>query len=353
MSENHGAIVGKTQKERGETDESLRSERNKTDREIAAARASVEQDADDVVQLARERADVVLQRARERTDKELTEQVASRAVREEIAQERSAEDATSSEERAAASRQLEKERESHETALQGLLRLEREDTDGKLLIERSRADHAIYTRDEFLGMVSHDLRSLLGGIAMSASLLAKDATAQGDSAAGTLLQADRIQRFTARMNRLIGDLLDVVSLEAGQLAVSPRPDDAVRLVRDAMESFQLSFSARGLTLTSGVAPGTLPAKFDHERILQVLANLLSNALKFTPEGGASRLTARRSRAGVSVARLHRAVRPPRSRRSAPPPDDARAHRSAVCRPQLAHDHRARLVLAQSSRGSPR
>lgn len=281
----------KPPKERGDTDESLRFERTKTDSELAAARAAIEKDADDVVQLARERAEELLGRARERSDKELTEKAASSAVRKEVAQERSAEDAATSEERATAHQQLSKERDEHEEALASLLRLEREDTDSKLLHERDRADHALFTRDEFLGMVSHDLRSLLGGIAMNASLVAKDATEQGESGAKTLRHADSIQRFTARMNRLIGDLLDIVSLEAGQLAVSPREDDAARLVRDAMETFQLSFAARGLTLTARVAPGTLLAKFDHERILQVLANLLSNALKFTPEGGQVTLSA--------------------------------------------------------------
>jgi signal transduction histidine kinase len=272
-------------KERRETDDSLRLERDKTDRELTAARAAIEEDADEVVEVARERADVLLQRAREQSDRGLTDQAASSTVRAEVARERSQEDAAVSEERALAQDQLQHERDERDEALAKLLRLEREETDSKLLTERDRADQALFTRDEFLGMVSHDLRSLLGGIAMNAAQLANDAGVQGAQGDKTLRRAESIQRFTARMNRLIGDLLDVVSLEAGRLAVSPRPDDAVRLVRDAMETFQLAFAAKGLTLSAQVAPGTLLAKFDHERVLQVLANLLSNALKFTPEGG--------------------------------------------------------------------
>jgi signal transduction histidine kinase len=271
--------------ERTETDESLRYERSKTDEELSEARAAIEEDADDVVERARGRADELLSDARARTDEGMAANRASRTVRQELKLERVEEDRVLSNERLAAKEQLHEEREQRQRALADLLRHEREETDEKLLIERVRADQALSTRDDFLGMVSHDLRSLLGGIAMNAALLAKHASGQGEAGAESLRHTDRIQRFTARMNRLIGDLLDVVSLEAGRMSVSPQPQDAVQLVRDALEIFQLSFSAKGLTLDSHVGAGASLVDFDHERILQVIANLLSNALKFTPVGG--------------------------------------------------------------------
>jgi signal transduction histidine kinase len=141
------------------------------------------------------------------------------------------------------------------------------------------------TRDEFLGMVSHDLRTMLGGISLGAALLAKEAVGEGERGAARLLQIERIQRFTTRMNRLLGDLLDVVSLEAGTLRVVPRALDGSELLRDTADAFAPSFAAKGVALTTRVVGGSLLATLDHERILQVLANLLANALKFTPMGG--------------------------------------------------------------------
>ena len=77
-------------------------------------------------------------------------------------------------------------------------------------------------------MVSHDLRALLGGIALRAGVLARLPAAE-DPAGKAGRNAEIIQRFSARMNRLIGDLLDVASIEAGKLSIAPDRHDAVRL----------------------------------------------------------------------------------------------------------------------------
>jgi signal transduction histidine kinase len=87
------------------------------------------------------------------------------------------------------------------------------------------------------------------------------------------------------MNRLVGDLLDLVSLEAGKLEGTARPGDVEQLMTEAFEAFRPSFDTKGIALSAARGPGGIVAAFDHDRILQVLANLLSNALKFTGEGG--------------------------------------------------------------------
>jgi signal transduction histidine kinase len=281
----------KPQQERVDTDESLQKERTKTDEELRLRRADIEEDADEVVAEARERATEVLRMARQRMDLELAAHGTGSAGRREIRTERAHEDRALAEERATADERLHVEREERQRALSSLLSLEREATDERLQIERMRADRTVASRDDFLGMVSHDLRTLLGGIALSAAILAQQAKTEGVS---TLGHVERIQRFAARMNRLIGDLLDVVSLEAGSLAIAPRPHDAVQLVRELMETFQPAFAAKRLTLSSDIAAGTLLAEFDHERIVQVLANLLSNALKFTAQGHVALSVAPRS-----------------------------------------------------------
>ncbi|MCP3167938.1 sensor histidine kinase [Myxococcus qinghaiensis] len=276
--------MSQKQPERTQTDDSLRSERARTDRELEKKRASIEEDSDEVLARANDRADEVLKSARAKAD---TAGLGSSAA---LEVERTAEDRALAEERTTKAAQLTSERDERRRALAELLRFEREVTDKDLLLERRGADAALVTRDEFLGMVSHDLRSLLGGIAVSTSFLLKEAP-DDDSGKKVVKRAEGIQRFTARMNRLLSDLLDVVSIEAGQLHVRPAPDDATQVLRESVDIFQPAATAQGISLSLAGPPGPLLANFDHERILQVLANLLSNALKFTKEGGRIELRA--------------------------------------------------------------
>jgi signal transduction histidine kinase len=272
----------KPRQEREETDKTLRAERTKTDDQLGRDRVAVEEDADEVLRVARRRAEATLQSARDRTDL-ATDVTAPEEARRDA--ERADEDLGLAQERATADELLHKERDENKRALHALLRWEREATDDRLVAERAHADHIVSTRDDFLGMASHDLRSMLGGIALSATLVAEDAAAAGEAGANTLRHAERIQRFTGRMNRLVGDLLDVVSLEAGQLQIKHGRHEVSRLMQEAEEAFQPSFSAKGVALKTHAASGIGAADFDHDRVLQVLANLLSNALKFTEKGG--------------------------------------------------------------------
>jgi len=177
------------------------------------------------------------------------------------------------------------------------------------MVERITADELVASRDNFLGMVSHDLRNMLGGIALTAASMATSAGTEGGAPDLTTIarQAERIQRFTARMNRLVGDLLDVVSLEAGKLQITVSAVDAGQLVEDAREAFQLSFVAKQVALRTEIGPAKIVATADHERILQVLANLLSNALKFTDKGGEVKLAVTGTGEGVSFSVLDSGV----------------------------------------------
>jgi signal transduction histidine kinase len=162
---------------------------------------------------------------------------------------------------------------------------ERTETDRDLHAERVRADEALATRDDFLGIVSHDLRNMLGVIGSSAALIEREES-QATQADSVRRGVQRIQRSVARMNRLIGDLVDVASIEAGRLAVTLEVGDAADVATEAVDSFRVQASASGISLVEGIVPPTsLTAAFDHARILQVLINLLGNAMKFTPTGG--------------------------------------------------------------------
>lgn len=284
--------------ERDQTDVSLRTEREKTDQALAEHQAEVEDEADAVIEQARTTADAVLEEAREKADDQLDDAGAPPAAQRALDSDRAREDAALREERAAADVSLERERAETALALARLLPLERVKTDRYLLTERVRSDDALANRDDFLGIVSHDLRNLLGGIVMSAGAMAKlaDSHEQGKQMlAGTA----RIQRYAARMNRLIGDLLDVASIDAGRLAFSPVDCDVAAVIDEAVETFQSDAAFRHIALTSRVVR-PLTARFDHDRLLQVLANLISNAIKFSPDKGRIEVTAARAGDGVQV-----------------------------------------------------
>lgn len=268
----------KSPSERDQTDKGLREERTNLDRDEAARRTRVEQTADSLIERAREKADAIVGTARGKADSKT-----NISDREAVTRERALEDQTLHGERAQADELLRLEREEQTLALAALLPLERVATDRLLLIERVRSDAKLANRDDFLGMVSHDLRNLLAGIVTSASVLAEEAS-NSDEGRRTVEGTARIQRYAARMNRLVGDLVDVVSIDAGKLAVQLRHGDAAHLMSEAVDAFAQAASQKGITLTCG-KHDALEANFDPERMLQVLANLITNALKFTPAGG--------------------------------------------------------------------
>ncbi|MBL0220305.1 MAG: hypothetical protein IPQ07_41355 [Myxococcales bacterium] len=264
--------------ERDQTDDSLRTERRNVDEALKVPLLEVQDDADVVLQRARTTADGVLAAAREKADER-----APHYGQERIAEARDREDATLRAERASADDSLQHEREETLLALSRLRPLEREKTDRYLLTERIRSDVEIAHRDDFLGIVSHDLRNLLSGIVLSATQLTDRApsSAEGDH---TRESAARIQRYSARMNRLIGDLVDVASIDAGKLSVTRSRGDISETIDEAVDMFRGLAERKGITLQSPVRR-PLAAVFDHDRVIQVLANLITNAIKFTEAGG--------------------------------------------------------------------
>ena len=270
--------------EREQTDESLREEREKTDHALAETQVAIEEVADAVVERAREIADAVLVAARDKADGQADPASPFAIPSAAIAEERGIEDEALVDERAAADESVRREREASARVLARHLPLERDATDQHLLTERARSDDAIATRDDFLGMVCHDLRDLLSGIVVSSQLL-EGKIGKRDDGAPMLVETARIQRYGARMNRLIGDLVDVASIDAGRLAVVACSGDAAALVGEAVDALQPIAAAKSVTLEARGIDRPLAADFDHHRLLQVLANLIGNAIKFTPKGG--------------------------------------------------------------------
>ena len=218
------APVKKPRPERDATDESLLAERKNLDHAIGEQAAEDHADADELVEVARQRADTVLESAREEADSDSSAASSPR----EVAGRRRLEDEVLAAERAAADELLARERAEQARVLAALLPLERERTDRHLLSERARADDSLAHRDDFMAIIGHDMRNLLGGIVLDATIVEQRASDSEEGKQATAAMR-RILRHAARMNRLVGDLLDVVSIEAGSLCLlytSPSPRDS-------------------------------------------------------------------------------------------------------------------------------
>ncbi|HSU15642.1 PAS domain S-box protein [Longimicrobium sp.] len=157
-----------------------------------------------------------------------------------------------------------------------------------LAVENTRlygaAQSAIRAREDVLHVVSHDLGNSLSAIIINTTVLLR--TLPEEEANEDLRKRiASIRDLARRMQRLRQDLLDVASIETGQLAIEWDLWDPAGLAAEALESFAGLAGEKGLRLESEVAPGLPQLEGDRERIMQVLANLLGNAVKFTPQGG--------------------------------------------------------------------
>jgi signal transduction histidine kinase len=160
------------------------------------------------------------------------------------------------------------------------------------------ARRAVQARDEVLAVVSHDLKNPLEAVLLSASLLLR-----ARSPEQVRRYAEAVRRSGTRMDRLVRELLDLSRMDAGQFRVELRPERLEGLVEEALALLAPLAQERGVAL--GAAGGPLPhaVPCDRERILQVLSNLVGNALAFAPRGGhvAVRLALSEREAEVAVA----------------------------------------------------
>jgi len=246
VAEGIADVTSTLAEERRDADQQVRQERQATDRIITRELDKVESELAD--QLRRERR--ALQAERKETDEDLA-----------------------------------KERRHTDEAVDlvaGLLDEERR--------HHAQAARSFATRNEFLSIVSHDLRGPLMSIAGLASLIDHHAPAD-DNGHRIRGWAERVRRSVTVMERLIRDLLDFGSFEDGQLRVAAERLDIRSLLQSAADAFQAVAAAKGITLVADLPGEPVMAKYDPHRVLQVLSNLIHNAIKFTGEGGSIKLCA--------------------------------------------------------------
>jgi signal transduction histidine kinase len=152
-------------------------------------------------------------------------------------------------------------------------------------LSRGDAEQALQLRDETLAIISHDLRSPLGAITATAQSLLQHVPEETSRR-----QLDLIQRAAMRMDRLIDDLLDSAAIGAGRLTIAPKATRAGVLMREVVELWQPAAVQRGVTLDAAYGDSGCFVACDRERVMQVISNLLSNAVRFTPPRGSIRLS---------------------------------------------------------------
>jgi PAS domain S-box-containing protein len=147
-------------------------------------------------------------------------------------------------------------------------------------------ERAVRSREEMLGIVSHDLRAPVNTILLGAALLAQTARDPRTSKV-----AQRIELAGARVKRLIEDILDLARFEGSKVTLDQKPHAIEQLLSETVELFQPLAEQRSVHLKRAPLPPLPLVLCDRDRVLQVLANLVSNALIYSPANAEVTLTA--------------------------------------------------------------
>jgi signal transduction histidine kinase len=154
----------------------------------------------------------------------------------------------------------------------------------RLVTEAEKREDAlrrtVEQRDEVVSIVSHDLRNPLGVVVGAADTLIELPLDREEREK----QVTIIARSASRMSRLIEDLLDVARIEAGAFVVRPSAEEPISVLEEVRDMFEVQADEAQVSLTVGPVSDVL-VHMDHDRVVQALANLVDNALRFTPEGG--------------------------------------------------------------------
>ncbi len=304
-------------KERAQTDNSLNVERGKTDESFDAYKGATESKMDKAVIANRLEADNARTQRRSELDGNQDVPGSSDA---QLQRNRESEDIAIDLERSKNDLALERERGEKERLLSKLVSIERQTTDKNLLFERTKTDletklaanlltaektahldtkSALTTREEFVAIVSHDLRNPIGAILSASNIIMDDPSVDGiGDDAKRCLQMIRRNADTAL--RLISDILDMERIVEGKLHLQLAPHKTSVLVSEAIESCAHVAAAKKITLNSKFTMDDSFINCDRDRIAQILSNLIGNALKFTPEGGSITVATEESSVEIKV-----------------------------------------------------
>jgi PAS domain S-box-containing protein len=178
------------------------------------------------------------------------------------------------------------------TFAEDLARLAALALENSLLLDTVRA--ALRSREEIVGVVSHDLRNPVAAVKMLSRAAMRD-----DNASSRTENIGLIAKAAEQMDALIRDLLDVNRLDAGKLTIHPDPVDPSDLLGGSLQTLVPLVEEKSIGLDLQLEQGLPRVMADSERIQQTISNLIGNAIKFTPSGG--KITVRtRSRGGELI-----------------------------------------------------
>jgi signal transduction histidine kinase len=161
---------------------------------------------------------------------------------------------------------------------------------------RREAEAANQAKDLFLATLSHEMRTPLNAIVGWLNILRNEDAATKHFAEGLKV----IERNTIAQAQLIDDLLDVSRIVSGKLRVDIQPCELADVVNAGLNATRTAADARGITLVTRFDPAAVAASCDRVRIQQVVWNLVSNAIKFTPKGGQVQVTLSREASSFQI-----------------------------------------------------
>ena len=181
-------------------------------------------------------------------------------------------------------RELEREKAAHQQA--------RADAEHQRRL-KDVLEEAVRSRDAVLSAVVHDLRNPLHIISLATGTLLSSVTDPS-----IRRSIERIMRSAQRADRMIGDLLTISALETGRLVIDTQSVETAELILSSVESQFTLAAAASVIVASDLLPELPPMEADEERLMDVLENLIGNAIKFTAPGGA--ITVGASRFGTQI-----------------------------------------------------
>lgn len=162
----------------------------------------------------------------------------------------------------------------------------------RLYDERQRA---IKLREEILAIVSHDLKNPLTAIQLNTQSLTRNQTNDSFNLSSF---AEKIRRSADQMKRMIEDLLDFSKIQSGKLSIQKHIEKPYAVIEIAFEMMKAQAEEKGLKFTFSASPELPDILCDKERIVQALANLVGNAIKFTDKGGRIHMSVEESQSDV-------------------------------------------------------
>ncbi len=308
----------KSQKPRDRSEKGLGEERHKRDDLLEQKRKTLEDESDEKIRSDRVDANRKRELARAEDDFDLTEHRSHPTGSQSLLQnhknlirERNRSDKAQEVERAKEDQALKTERFQKRLMVEALHENERMETDSDRVDERTRTDlestqnssllmdektshdltkTALITRDQFLAVVSHELRNPLGSISMSVSLMRSDLSGDEIDVVSLRGYLEIIERNAASMDRMISDLLDVERMANAKLEIKTEKVDVCAILYECKKLFGPVDASKLFSMTVETCNEHVFADVDRDRILQVLSNLIGNALKFTPNGGKIKLS---------------------------------------------------------------